>query len=201
MARETRLKNKIGAIKSDYDFIIIDCPPSLGLLTINSLTACDTILIPIQCEYYALEGLSQLIHTVDLIKRNLNPTIEIEGILLTMYNSRTNLANQVISDVRSFFKDKVYETVIPRSVKLSEAPGFGKPIIYYEEKSTGSTSYINVTKELLARNGVTIPGKEPEAVNSDKDILSSSSIETAKSDVSIIAVSDNKVTTLDAVSD
>lgn len=159
LARETRLKNKLTSIKANYDFIIIDCPPSLGLLTVNSLTASDSVLIPIQCEYYALEGLSQLIYTKELVQKNLNPTLEIEGILLTMYNSRTNLANQVISDVRTYFKDKVYNTVIPRSVKLSEAPGFGKPIIYYEERSTGAECYIKFAKEFLERNGIVLEDK------------------------------------------
>lgn len=189
MARETRLKNKLNTIKSNYDFIIIDCPPSLGLLTINSLTACDSVLIPIQCEYYALEGLSQLMYTVDLIKKNLNPAMQVEGILLTMYNSRTNLANQVISDVRNYFKDKVYNTVIPRSVKLSEAPGFGKPIIYYEEKSSGSSAYMNVTKELLETNGgITIPQETVQVVE-NKNVMTVKSEETLKTEtIAIVAV-------------
>jgi chromosome partitioning protein len=197
MARETRLKNKLNAIKADYDYIIIDCPPSLGLLTINSLTACDTILIPIQCEYYALEGLSQLMHTVDLIKKNLNPSMEVEGILLTMYNSRTNLANQVISDVRSYFKDKVYNAVIPRSVKLSEAPGFGKPIIYYEEKSSGSSAYINVTKELLEKNGMAVEVEQPGQVPENQIISSEKLEEVVKNDVETVVVDENKVVSTD----
>lgn len=161
MARDSRLKTRLSAIKSDYDFIIIDCPPSLGLLTINSLTASDTVLIPIQCEYYALEGLSQLLYTVELVKKNLNPAIEIEGILMTMYDPRTNLSNQVINDVKNYFKDKVYNTVIPRTVKLSEAPGFGKPIIHYEHRSVGAESYRKFTVEFLGKNGIFLKKIEP----------------------------------------
>lgn len=154
MARESRLKTKTDVIKSDYDFILIDCPPSLGLLTVNSLNASDSILVPIQCEYYALEGLSQLVSTIDLVKKNLNKMLEIEGILLTMHYSRANLSNQVIEEVRKFFKEKVYTTIIPRNIKLSEAPGFGKPIIYYEEKSIGAECYMNFSKEFLLKNGI-----------------------------------------------
>lgn len=161
MARDSKLKTRLSNIRSNYDFIIIDCPPSLGLLTINSLTASDSVLIPIQCEYYALEGLSQLLYTVELVKKNLNPPLEIEGILLTMYDSRTNLSNQVTNDVKSYFKEKVYNTVIPRTVKLSEAPGFGKPIIYYEEKSIGAESYSKLAMEFLERNK---PSTEEPAV-------------------------------------
>lgn len=156
MARDSRLKTMLSHIKSNYDFIIIDCPPSLGLLTINCLTASDSVLIPIQCEYYALEGLSQLLYTIELIKKNLNPSIELEGILLTMFDSRTNLSNQVTNDVRNYFKEKTYNTVIPRAVKLSEAPSFGKPIIYYEEKSSGSISYLKLSQEFLERNGIQV---------------------------------------------
>jgi len=154
MARETKLKGKLEIIKELYDFVIIDCPPSLGLLTINSLTASDSVLIPIQCEYYALEGLSQLIHTIELVRKNLNKDLQVEGILLTMHSSRANLSNQVIDEVKQYFKDKVYDTIIPRNIKLSEAPGFGKPIIYYESKSIGSTSYANFANEFLLKNGV-----------------------------------------------
>lgn len=156
MARDSRLKNKLVSIKENYDYIIIDCPPSLGLLTINSLTASDTVLIPIQCEYYALEGLSQLLYTIELVKKNLNPNLGIEGILLTMCDFRTNLSNQVIDDVRNYFREKVYNTIIPRTVKLSEAPGFGKPIIYYEERSIGAESYMALALEFLERNGIKV---------------------------------------------
>lgn len=152
MARDSRLKTRLSNIRANYDFIIIDCPPSLGLLTINSLTASDSVLIPIQCEYYALEGLSQLLNTVELVKKNLNPSLEIEGILLTMFDSRTNLSSQVINEVRNYFSDKVYNTIIPRTVKLSEAPGFGKPIIYYEERSVGAEAYSKLAMEFLERN-------------------------------------------------
>lgn len=162
MARELRLKSSLDTIKNDFDFIIIDCPPSLGLLTINALTASDTVLIPIQCEYYALEGLSQLITTIDLVKNNLNSNLEIEGVLLTMCDFRTNLSSQVIADVRNHFSEKVYKTVIPRTVRLSEAPSFGKPIIYYEEKSSGSDSYISFTKEFLINNGFTLDDQLPK---------------------------------------
>lgn len=168
MARDSRLKNKLLGIKENYDFIIMDCPPSLGLLTINSLNASDTVLIPIQCEYYALEGLSQLLYTIELVKKNLNPNIGIEGILLTMCDSRTNLANQVINDVKNYFKEKVYNTIIPRAVKLSEAPGFGKPIIYYEERSIGAESYRKLTFEFLERNGVLI---EKEKLGIESSIM------------------------------
>lgn len=164
MARDSRLKTRLSSIKSDYDFIIIDCPPSLGLLTINSLTASDSVLIPIQCEYYALEGLSQLVSTVDLVKKNLNSSLEIEGILLTMCDSRTNLSNQVTNDVRNYFKDKVYNTIITRTVKLSEAPSFGKPIIYYEERSSGSENYIKLAREFLERNNISIESQTTNTV-------------------------------------
>lgn len=156
MARDSRLKNRLGSIKNQFDFIIIDCPPSLGLLTINALTASDSVIIPLQCEYYALEGLSQLITTIDLVKKNLNPSLEIEGVLLTMCDYRTNLSQQVTDDVRNYFKEKSYNTVIPRSVRLSEAPGFGRPIIYYDDRSIGARSYIEFTKEFLQKNGVIV---------------------------------------------
>ena len=152
MARESKLKNCLSDITQLYDFILIDCPPSLGLLTINSLNASHSVLIPIQCEYYALEGLSHLLNTIDLVKKNLNPSLEIEGILLTMVDLRTNLSNQVIEDVRNYFPDKTYTTTIPRAVKLSEAPGFGKPIIYYDSKSVGSLCYNDLANEFLLKN-------------------------------------------------
>lgn len=150
ISRETRLKTAIAKIVDDYKYIVIDCPPSLGLLTINILTAADSIIIPIQCEYYALEGLSQLIKTIELVRENLNPRLTIEGVLLTMYDGRLNLSRQVSEEVRKYFEGKVYETVIARNVRLSEAPSFGKPIILYDILSTGAENYMSLTKEVLA---------------------------------------------------
>jgi chromosome partitioning protein len=149
MGREYRLKKALGAILGNFDFILIDCPPSLGLLTINGLSAANSVLIPIQCEYYALEGLSQLVNTINLVKENLNSSLEIEGVLLTMADFRTNLTNEVIKEARDFFKEKVYDTVIPRSIRLTEAPGFGKPIALYDKTSIGAQKYQEFTNELL----------------------------------------------------
>ncbi|NOY87823.1 MAG: ParA family protein [FCB group bacterium] len=151
IARETRLKTALTEIREDYKYIIVDCPPSLGLLTINTLTAADSIIIPIQCEYYALEGLSHLMNTIELVKKNLNPQLKIEGVLLTMYDSRLNLSRQVSEEVRKYFNDKVYHTVISRNVRLSEAPSFGKPIILYDILSTGAENYMSLTKEVLSQ--------------------------------------------------
>ena len=150
IARESRLRSALKSIRDQYDYIIIDCPPSLGLLTLNTLTACDSILIPIQCEYYALEGLGQLLETITLVQENLNPDLEIEGVLLTMQDKRIKLSEQVISEVRNFFKGQVYKTAIPRNVRLSEAPSFGKPIILYDIRSSGARAYKKLTKEILA---------------------------------------------------
>jgi chromosome partitioning protein len=150
IARESRLRSALKSIRDQYDYIIIDCPPSLGLLTLNTLTACDSILIPIQCEYYALEGLGQLLETITLVQENLNPDLEIEGVLLTMQDKRIKLSEQVISEVRNFFKGQVYKTAIPRNVRLSEAPSFGKPIILYDIRSSGARAYTKLTKEILA---------------------------------------------------
>ena len=152
MSREQRLKEKIDEIKDNFDFIIIDCPPSLGLITLNSLTASDSVLIPVQCEYYALEGLGQLINTINLVKRHLNKSLEIEGAVLTMYDMRTNLSNQVVREVKKYFGDKVYKTVIPRNIKLSEAPSFGMPITIYDPKSKGARCYEKLAKEVLNNN-------------------------------------------------
>ncbi|USS87090.1 ParA family protein [Fructilactobacillus cliffordii] len=152
MARETRLKNALGAVDDQYDFVLIDCPPSLGLITINAFTASDSILIPVQSEYYALEGLSQLLNTVQLVQKHFNPNLYIEGVLLTMYDARTNLGTQVNEEVRKFFKEKVYQTVIPRNVRLSEAPSHGLPIIDYDPHSKGAKVYLELTKEVLAAN-------------------------------------------------
>ena len=136
-------------MKDQYDYIIIDTPPSLGLLTLNALTAADTFLVPIQCEYYALEGLSQLLSTIKLVQKNLNPNLQMEGILLTMFDNRTNLSNQVVADVRENFKDKVFKTVIPRNVRLSEAPSFGQSILDYDAKSKGAETYLALAKEVI----------------------------------------------------
>lgn len=152
MSREQRLKNKIEEIIDNYDYIIIDCPPSLGLITLNAFTASNTVLIPLQCEYYALEGLGQLMNTIELVKKHLNKTLEVEGALLTMYDMRTNLSNQVVKEVKKFFGDKVYKTVIPRNVKLSEAPSYGMPITEYDARSKGAKCYEKFVKELLKNN-------------------------------------------------
>lgn len=150
--REFFLKNIMDKIKNDYDFIIIDSPPALGMLTINILTATDTVLIPIQCEYYALEGLSQLIQSIRTVKKSLNPDIDIEGVLATMYDGRTNLSIQVLDEVKKYFPQKVYSTVIPRNVRLSEAPSFGEPIISYDITSKGAESYLNLAAEIIRKN-------------------------------------------------
>jgi len=149
--REYRLRDALTGIKDNYDFIVVDCPPSLGLLTINALVAADSLIIPIQCEYYALEGLGQLLNTVNLVKKHLNPDLELHGVLLTMYDGRLNLSKQVAEEARRFFPEKVYDTVISRNVRLSEAPSFGKPILLYDILCTGAANYINLAKEVLSR--------------------------------------------------
>jgi chromosome partitioning protein len=151
ISRETRLKVLFQPLKGEYDFILIDCPPSLGLLTINSLVAADELIVPIQSEFYALEGLSKLIETMKLVKQLLNPSLEIQGVLLTMYDSRTSLARQVAEEIQEFFKEKVYKTVIPRSVKLAEAPSFGKSILLYSSSSKGAQTYRSLAKEVIKR--------------------------------------------------
>jgi chromosome partitioning protein len=148
-SREYKLREAIRSIRSDYDFILIDCPPSLGILTINALCASDSVMITLQTEYFALEGLSQLMKIISMVQENLNTELELEGVLLTMFDKRTNLSNQVAQDVRDFFKEKVYATVIPRNIKLSEAPSFGKPIIEYDSEGIGSQSYRALAKELV----------------------------------------------------
>lgn len=150
--REYLLKNALKSIKDNFDFIIIDCPPSLGLLTLNAFTASDSIIMPIQCEYYALEGLSQLTATVRKVKKHLNSSIEIEGVLLTMYDVRTNLSALVADEVKKYYGEKLYKTVIPRNVRLSEAPSFGEPINYYDKSSKGSEMYIKLAKEVIKNN-------------------------------------------------
>jgi chromosome partitioning protein len=150
--RTNRLKQALLPVKDRYSYIIIDCPPSLGLITLNALTASDSILIPIQCEYYALEGLSQLMSTMRQVKRLYNPAIEIEGVLFTMYDGRLNLTTQVVEEVKKYFPKKVFKTVIPRNVKISEAPSFGKPVYYYDRYSKGSISYSELTNEIIQNN-------------------------------------------------
>ncbi len=152
MSREIRLKRAIAHIKDEYDFILIDCPPSLGLLTINSLTGANSVLIPIQCEFYALEGLSQLLNTIRLVQKHLNTSLEVEGVLLTMFDARTNLGIQVIDEVKKYFQNKVYSTIIPRNIRLSEAPSHGKPIILYDGKSKGAEMYLELAREVIENN-------------------------------------------------
>jgi chromosome partitioning protein len=160
--RDRAMRNALAAVKDRYDYVLIDCPPSLGLITVNMLAAADTILIPVQCEYYALEGLSQLLNTVHLVQRGLNEKLEIEGVLLTMYDARLNLSRQVASDAREYFGTQVYETVIPRNIRLAEAPSFGKPIIVYDVASVGAQSYMSVARELIARNASRVPPSHSE---------------------------------------
>ncbi|MFD2215361.1 ParA family protein [Metabacillus endolithicus] len=149
ISREVRLKRALEAVKDQYDYMVIDCPPSLGLLTINALTASDAVLIPVQCEYYALEGLSQLLNTVRLVQKHLNTDLTIEGVLLTMLDARTNLGIQVIDEVKKYFQDKVYKTIIPRNIRLSEAPSHGQPIIIYDPRSRGAEVYLDLAKEVV----------------------------------------------------
>lgn len=150
--RQNRLKAALTAVKEDYDYILLDCPPSLGLITLNALTASDSFLVPIQCEYYALEGLSQLLNTVKTIKRLYNPSIDLEGVVLTMFDNRLNLTQQVVAEVKKYFPNKVFETAIPRNVRLSEAPSFGMPVLYYDRGSRGSMAYIALARELIKKN-------------------------------------------------
>ncbi len=152
--KEFILKNEVDWIKDQYDFIIIDCPPSLNMLTINSMTTADSVLVPIQCEYYALEGLSQLIHTVNLVKERLNPTLNMEGIVFTMYDSRTNLSLQVVENVKSNLNQHIYKTVIPRNIRLAEAPSYGMPITMYDAKSAGAEAYMMLAEEVISRKDV-----------------------------------------------
>jgi len=165
IARETILRRALEEVRDEYEFILVDCPPSLGLLTLNTLTASDSVLIPIQCEYFALEGLSQLLNTVRLVQRGLNSDLEIEGVLLTMYDRRLNLSQQVASEAREYFGDRVFSTVIPRNVRLAEAPSFGQPILQYDVLSTGSQSYLTLARELIRRrsNGSEPPTEEVRA--------------------------------------
>jgi chromosome partitioning protein len=150
--REKRLKRLIAELENSFDYIILDCPPSLSLLTVNALTAADSLLIPLQCEYYALEGLGQLLNTVDRIKRSLNPELDITGILMTMFDRRTNLSYQVAEEAEKYFKNLVFKTMVPRNIRLSEAPSFGKPILLYDAMSTGAQSYLNLAREIMQSN-------------------------------------------------
>jgi chromosome partitioning protein len=153
--RELSMRRALEQVRGEYDFVLIDCPPSLGLITINMLAAADALLIPLQCEYYALEGLSQLLNTVRLVQQGVNPSLGIDGVLLTMYDARLNLSRQVAADAREYFGAKVFQSVIPRNVRLAEAPGFGKPIIVYDLASVGAQAYMDVARELIDRNGST----------------------------------------------
>lgn len=149
MSRETKVKRALDKVKYSYDFILIDCPPSLGLLTINSLTAANSVLVPIQCEFYALEGLTQLMNTIQLVQKNLNPSLTLEGVVLTMFDARTNLSIQVVDEVKNHFRNKVYQTIIPRNVRLSEAPSHGQPVMIYDPKSKGAEVYFDLAKEVI----------------------------------------------------
>ncbi len=149
MSRECRLKNALERVKHNYDYVVIDCPPSLGLLTINALTAASSIMIPIQCEFYALEGVTMLMNTIQLVQRNLNPALKLEGVLMTMYDSRTNLSQEVVEEVQKYFKTKMYQTIIPRNVRLSEAPSHGQPVIDYDSKSKGAQVYTDLADEVI----------------------------------------------------
>jgi len=176
MGREYRLKKALAVARTDFDFIIIDSPPSLGLLTINALCSADSVLIPVQCEYYALEGLSQLMNTITLVKNNINPGLSIEGVVLTMADFRTNLSREVIREVKTNFKEKVYETVIPRSIRLSEAPSYGKPIALYDRNNLGATKYEELAREILGlplEINVQIEGtKNPAVLNNVQNVQS-----------------------------
>jgi chromosome partitioning protein len=158
--REFRLREALRPLASQYDYVLIDCPPSLGLLTLNALIAADSVLIPLQCEYYALEGLSQLNHTIDLVRQAFNPTLSLEGILLTMFDARANIARQVVDDVRGYFKDQVFESIVPRNVRLSECPSFGKPILLYDIKSKGCESYLALGREIMGREDAPPPARK-----------------------------------------
>jgi len=166
--RELVLRRALDAVRQDYDYVLVDCPPSLGLLTLNTMAAADSVLIPIQCEFYALEGLSQLLNTVRLVQRNLNPRLEIDGVLLTMFDQRLNLSRQVASEAKEYFGDRVFQTVIPRNVRLAEAPSFGKPIVLYDILSAGAQAYLGLAREILSRDG-----KRPDAVGSSPAVAES----------------------------
>ncbi|MEK7819388.1 MAG: AAA family ATPase [Bacteroidota bacterium] len=158
--REEKLRTALSEIRDSFEFIILDCPPSLGLITLNSFTAADSVLIPVQCEYYALEGLGQLLNTISIVKRTFNPSLDIEGVLMTMFDSRLRLSNQIVSEVRKYFGEKVYKTLISRNVRLSEAPSFGKPILLYDAVSSGSRNYMSLAQEFLFHNSEKKVAKE-----------------------------------------
>ena len=179
LSREQRLKEKLDVIKNDYDYILIDCPPSLGLLTLNALTASDYILVPVQCEYYALEGLTQLLNTVKLVKKHLNKKIVVLGAVLTMYDIRTNLSNEVVAEVRRFFKNHVFKTIIPRNVRLSEAPSFGMSIVDYDEKSRGAKAYFSLANEILRLFNIKKNDKDVKNTK-DKSIKKENNIKESK---------------------
>ncbi|HWP82272.1 MAG TPA: AAA family ATPase [Bacteroidota bacterium] len=155
--REHRMAKALERVRDKYDFVIIDCPPSLGLLTLNALTAADSVLIPVQCEYFALEGLGQLFNTINMVKKTFNPNLDIEGVLLTMFDSRLRLSNQILDEVKRYFGDKVFETIVTRNIRLSEAPSFGKPIILYDAVCSGTRNYMELAREVLARHNVQVP--------------------------------------------
>ena len=158
--RELRLRTALAPIREDYDYVLLDCPPSLGLLTLNTLAAADTVLIPIQCEFYALEGLSQLLNTIRVVQQNLNPRLQIEGVLLTMFDQRLNLSRQVADEAKEYFGSRVFESVIPRNVRLAEAPSFGKPIAVYDVLSAGSQSYLSLAREIIAHDKAAVAAQE-----------------------------------------
>ncbi|MBE0653437.1 MAG: ParA family protein [Bacteroidales bacterium] len=162
--REFRLKKVVDQVKDNYDYVLIDCSPSLGLITVNSLTASDSVILPVQCEYFALEGLGKLLNTIKIIQNRLNPELEIEGFLLTMYDPRLRLSNQVVEEVRKHFREMVFETIIQRNIKLSEAPSFGKPAIMYDADSRGSINYLNLAREILQRNEQTLLSNEEKII-------------------------------------
>jgi chromosome partitioning protein len=151
-SREQKLKSALKALDRHYEFVLIDCPPSLNLLTVNALTAADGVIVPVQCEYYALEGLSDLLRTIDLIRENLNPSLEVEGILLTMFDARNNLSHQVMGEIKKYFPEKIFQAIVPRNVKLSESPSHGKPILLYDIRSKGATAYLDFAKEILYKS-------------------------------------------------
>lgn len=167
--REQILGNALGDIRDTYDFIIIDCPPSLGLLTINALTASDSVIIPVQCEYFALEGLGQLLNTIKIVRQHLNRDLEIEGVLMTMYDSRTRLSNQVAQEVKRYFNDRVFDTVVARNIRLAEAPSFGKPVLMYDSVSTGAKNYLALAKEVIKRNKKLFSNSPIFAADSDSE--------------------------------
>jgi chromosome partitioning protein len=177
--REHRMRRAVNVVRDEYDFILIDCPPSLGLITLNMLAAADALLIPLQCEYYALEGLSQLLNTVHLIQRGVNPTLGISGVLLTMYDARLNLSRQVATDAREYFGAQVFETVVPRNIRLAEAPSFGKPIVLYDVQSVGAQAYMAIAHELIAREKETEKAERAAAEAATKEQTTAAAVREA----------------------